>query len=243
MKPISLSFLGLAALLALNSSSIRASQIGIVTVCYACQNNGDVAVDAALAANPGVASDGILFDFDNTSAFAITGGIFSVSGTSPADSFALPTIPAHTEFILIPGVTSDGNTHPSGGLFALAGVMDTSDGSGGITDSSVFKFTGISNGLAVTSITDGTSTAIAGTFTPADPGLFLPWRAPTGGSTSFVGDGPNGDGGCTNCYFSAVATLDTPNVTGVPEPQGGLLMLTGLGLVIGASIVGRRAAR
>ena len=38
------------------------------------QNTGDTAVDAALAANPDVAYDGILFAFKNTSGFAITGG-------------------------------------------------------------------------------------------------------------------------------------------------------------------------
>jgi hypothetical protein len=140
---------------------------------------------------------------------------------SPADSFALPTIAAGSEFILIPGITADGNTHPGGALFSHSGVMDTSDGSGGVSDSSVFSFTGTSTGLAVTSLTAGTGPA-NGTFTSGDTGLIKPCRdAPTRSSrTSFLGLGPSGDGGCSNCYFALVATLDTPNVvSGVPEPS------------------------
>ena len=202
---------------------MHAAQIGQILVCYACQNTGNAAIDAALAANSGVASDGILFAFTNTSAFAITGGTFS-ENASPADTFALPTIAAGATFILIPGVTSDGHTHPSAGLFATTGVMDTSDGAGGVTDSTEFTFTGVSNGLAVSSITAGTSTPIPGSFTAGDPGLFKPFRDnPTAGTTSFLGLGPSGDGGCSNCYFGAVATLQTPTVSPVPEP--GTMML------------------
>lgn len=219
----------------------NASQIGQILVCYACQNTGDPIIDAALTANPGVASDAILFAFKNTSAFAITGGVFSVSGTSPSDSFGLPNIPAGSEFILIPGITSDAGSHPSGGLFANVGVQDTSDGAGGVNDSSIFKFTGTSNGLAVTSLTAGSSTAIAGTFTPGDPGLFKPWISPSGGSTSFVGDGPSGDPGCTNCYFGLVATLNTPTVSATPEPGSFSLFWIGLGAA--SLIVRRRATR
>ena len=41
----------------------QAAVIGDIFVCYACQNTGDAAIDAALANNPGVAGDGILFAF------------------------------------------------------------------------------------------------------------------------------------------------------------------------------------
>jgi hypothetical protein len=141
-----------------------------------------------------------------------------VTNASPADSFALPSIGAGSTFILMPGLTSDGGSHLSGGLFAATGfTADTSDGDGGVTDNSIFKFTGLQGVLAVTSTTFGSSTAIAGTFTAADPGLFRPWISPSGGSTSFLGLGPNGDPGCTNCYFGEVATLNTPTAT-TPEP-------------------------
>lgn len=236
-----LSTLGLLLLCSPVLTCLNASQIGQVFVCYACQDTGDPIIDAALAANPGVASDAILFAFKNTGLFAITGGVFSVSGTSPSDSFSLPSIPAGSEFILIPGITSDGASHPSGGLFADVGVQDTSDGAGGVNDSSIFKFTGTSNGLAVTSLTAGSSTAIAGTFTPADPGLFKPWISSSGGSTSFVGDGPSGDPGCTNCYFGLVATLNTPTVSASPEP--GTLSLLWIGLGAASLIARRRATR
>jgi hypothetical protein len=224
----------------LAAAPVQAGQVGTIFVCYACQNTGNSAIDAALASNPSVANDGILFAFINISAFPITGGVFSVSGTTPTDSFTMPTIAAGGTFILMPGITTDGGSHPSGGLFAHTGTtQDTSDGDGGVNDSSIFKFTGVDNGQPVTSTTFGSSTAIAGTFTPADPGLFLPYRAPVGGgSTSFVGDGPSGDPGCTNCYYGQVATLNTPTITATPEPQSFAFM--GAGLVAMAWISFRR---
>jgi len=230
--------IGLSALVAMCITiPMHASVIGDIFVCYACQNTGDATIDAALAANTGVASDGILFAFKNTSGSAITGGVFSVGGTSPSDSFVVPIIEPGGEFILMPGITSDGGSHPSGGLFAHTGsAMDTSDGGGGVADDSIFMFTGLSNTLAVTSLTAGTGAA-NGTFTSGDPGLIKPFRDnPTGSSrVSFLGDGPSGDGGCNNCYFGLVATLDTPNVvSGVPEPS--TLLLFGSALIaIGAA--------
>ena len=230
-----LKLMGLSALVALCLSvPIHAAVIGDIFVCYACQNTGDAAIDAALANNPGVASDGILFAFKNISSSAITGGVFSLGGTSPSDSFALPTLEAGGEFILMPGITSDGGSHPSGALFAHTGAaMDTSDGDGGVSDNSIFKFTGFSTGLAVSSLTAGTGAA-NGTFLPGDTGLIKPWISPSGGRTSFVGDGPSGDGGCSNCYFGLVATLNTPSVTGVPEPSTLLLLGSAL-IAIGAA--------
>src|SRR5581483_8363000 len=50
--------------------------VGSIYACYACQNTGDQAIDDALAANPSVANDGLLFEFNNTSGTAITGGVF-----------------------------------------------------------------------------------------------------------------------------------------------------------------------
>jgi PEP-CTERM motif len=119
---------------------------------------------------------------------------------------------------------------------------DTSDGAGGLSDSSIFEFTGTSDGLAVTSFTAGSFTAIAGTFTPGDPGLDLPYRDnPTGASReSFVGLGPSGDGGCNNCYFGEVATLDVPSANATPEPASVVLLLSGVGLISWAR---RRASR
>lgn len=217
-----------------------ATQVGQILVCYACQHTGNAAIDAALAVNPGVASDGILFAFENTSSTAITGGVFSENG-SPADSFALPSIAAGSTFILVPGVTSDGGVHPSAGLFAADGVKDTSDGAGGLTDSTMFKFVGFDNSAIVTSMTAGTSTAVPGTFTSGDPGLFKPFRDnPAAGTTSFIGQGPSGDGGCSNCYFGVVATLDTPGATSTPEPGTAASLIVGLGLMLSAVYLGIR---
>ena len=214
-------------------ASANAGQVGTIYVCYTCNTTGNSAIDAALTANPSIANDGILFAFINTSGFSINGGVFSVTNASPADSFTLPTIAAGGTFILMPGITSDGNFHTSGGLFFDSGATaDTSDGAGGVTDASVFSFTGTDNTLAVTSTTFGSSTGTAGTFTAGDPGLDKPYIFPVsaGSSVSFLGLGPSGDGGCTNCYYGEVATLNTPNA-GTPEPGTLTLLIGGLGAI------------
>jgi hypothetical protein len=199
--------------------------VGTIYACYACQNTGNAAIDAALTANPSVASDGLLFAFVNTSGSAITGGVFTVKGTLPNDSFALPTIAAGGTFILIPGITSDGSLgHLTGSIFAATGsTMDTSDGDGSVNDTTVWSFTGLDNGLSATT----------GNFTAGQANLILPFRDnPANGSTSFLGDGPSGDGGCNNCYFGPIAAINTPTVTAVaPEPGACGLALTGAGML------------
>jgi len=220
-----------ASLLAAVIAPAYATQVGEIYACYACQNTGNAAVDAALTANPSVASDGLLFAFVNTSGSAITGAVFSVTG-STNDSFALPTIGAGATFILMPGLTSDGGVHPGGGLFFLSGsTMDTSDGAGGVSDTSVWSFTGTDNGQSATT----------GNFTAGQANLILPFRDnPANGSTSFLGLGPSGDGGCSNCYFGPIAAINTPTVTAAPEPGACGLALTGAGML--AFFVRRRMA-
>jgi hypothetical protein len=210
-----------------------AATVGEILACYACNFNenppgftGNAAIDAALQANPGVAADGILFAFVNTSSTSITGGTFSVSGPV-ADSFALPTIAANSTYILLPGLSNDGGVHLSGGLFEHVGfTQDTSDGQGNVNDSSAFSFIGLSSPSAVTS----------GVFHPGDPALILPWRDNPNAFTSFIGQGPNGDG-CTNCYFGQIATLSTPDVTATPLPAALPLFASGLA---GLGWIGRR---
>ena len=211
------------------------TQVGQVLVCYTCTNTGNPVIDAALAANPGVSSDGILFAFVNTSGSAIGGGVFDVSGASPNDSFTIQSIAAHSTFVLIPGVTDDGVTHPSGGLFELTGVKDTSDGAGGVSDSSSFSFVGFQGSDTIYSLTAGSSTPHRGSFTAGDPGLVFPAQDDPSDLVSFLGLGPDGDSGCYNCYFHKVATLDVDTGgPGVPEPAAWSLMLLGFGTVGGA---------
>jgi hypothetical protein len=210
-----------------------AGTVGEILACYACTTaTGNAAIDAALAANPTVAVDGILFAIVNTSNTDITGATFSVSGPTLTDSFALPTIAANSTFILMPGLTNDGGVHTVGGLFEHVGfTQDTSDGEGNVNDTSAFSLTGLSGLLAVTS----------GIFHPGDAALILPYRDNPNASTSFVGDGPNGDGGCNDCYFGQIATLSVPDVVGATPLPGALpLFASGLGAL---GLLGRRLKR
>ena len=155
----------------------------------------------------------------------VHGRLFSVN--SLADSFVVPTIAANSTYILMPGISNDGNGHPLNGLFAtIGGTQDTSDGQGGVSDGSIFSFTGLAGLLAVTSNTPGD---LPGTFSPGNPALILPARDLPTWFVSFVGFGPNGDGGCFNCYFGRVATLDVPDASTTPLPAALPLFATGLG--------------
>ena len=213
MKRLILALIGVVGMW---GSHANATVVGDILACYACSGTGNAAVDAALAANPGVAGDGLLFAFENSSGTAITNATFNVTGS--ADSFSIGTIAANSTYILIPGVTNDGGVHVSINLFAANGIKDTSDGGGSVSDASVFSFTGLEGALSVTS----------GTFTAGDPGLIRPYRDnPASGSTSFLGNGPSGDGGCSNCYFGQIALLSTPSVGSVPEPSTWAMMLLG----------------
>ena len=207
----------------------NASAVSVVNIfaCYACQNTGNAAIDAALTANPTVSADGLLFAFVNTSLSAITGAKFSVTNATVNDSFSIGTIGAGATAILMPGLSNDGALHLAGGLFAHTGsTMDTSDGDGGVTDASIFSFTGLFNASAVTS----------GNIVPGDPSLIRTYRdVGATGKTSFLGLGPNGDSGCTNCYFGPIGSGAVDVAAPVPEPETYALMLAGLGVLGWAS--------
>lgn len=218
---------------ATGSALMPAAQVGTIYACYACANTGNSAVDTYLTSGPGgtsVSSDGLLFAFWNSGSTPITNAAFSVSGSSSADVFKIGTIAADSTFILVPGVTSDGGTHPSNGFFnSSQGVLDTSDGAGNITDSSVWSFTGTDAGQSVTS----------GNITAGESSLLMPFINPTvsGSMVSFIGQGPSGDGGCNVCYFGPIASLASSSSTGggggsaVPEPADFSLIALGIGVI------------
>jgi hypothetical protein len=206
----------LIGVLSMWGSHANATVVGDILACYACQNTGNASIDAALTANPSVASDGLLLAFVNNSGSAITGAFFYVNNGTYLDTVNIGNIGANSTFIFMPGISNDGGNHISSSLFFHSGsTMDTSDGDGGVSDSSLFAFTGSQGPLAVTS----------GVFTPADS--FRPYRDNAAFSTSFVGQGPNGDGGCINCYFGEIALLSVPSVGAVPEPSTWAMMILG----------------
>lgn len=222
MKKVNFLSFAIASLLVGYVSSVsdraEAAVVGDIQACYSCQDTGNAAIDAALAANNSVAVDGLLLAFINTSGSAITNATFSVNTGSYSDTFSIGTIAANSTFIFLPGLSDDGGVHPAGSLFAHTGAtMDTSDGDGSVNGNSAFSFSGLENGLAVTS----------GSFTPLSVGT-QPYRDnPNAGNTDFIGVDGTGDPGCDNCFYGTLANLSTPNVGAVPEPSTWAMMLLG----------------
>jgi hypothetical protein len=201
---------------ALCTPAAQASNGVDIYACYACNTTGNALIDAQLSGYPDVAYDGLLFAFINNGA-TVTNATFSFTNANPNDGFNLGTIAAGATVIVIPGYSSDAASHPSGGLFAVTNVTtDTSEGAGGVTDSTVWVF----------NAKLGTQTVSSGTFTAGDSALIQPFRDGGNGSTSFLGNGPSGDGGCNNCYYGLIAS---GTVAAVPEPASLPLYALGLG--------------
>ena len=221
LKSIAAAALASVAVFAPAASSAQSLDI---FACYACQNSGNAAIDASLLANPSVPSDGLLFAFVNNTGFAISNAMFSVTSANPVDSFNIGSIAAGATFIMLPGLSNDSGAHATGGLFSSIGsTADTSDGAGGVNDASVFTFSGLAGGSALNS----------GSIIPGTPSLIRTWRdLGATGQTSFLGLGPNGDGGCTNCYFSRIGSASiADSVAPVPEPETYALLLAGIGFL------------
>ena len=138
--------------------------------------------------------DGPAFVIQNTSDYAISDGVLSIGpgGVSTPDSYDVGTIPAGGNVVIVPGLSNDGQSHPSGGFFAYTGSnLDTSD-SGPNEDDVQFEFTGMGDGVKLDS----------GIFTPAatqgasDDG--------TVSNLNFLGGPGDNDQPCTNCFGPAV---------------------------------------
>lgn len=207
--PLSVKVGAALALLTVGLASVPAAQaqVGDIQAFYNAVNPFGI--------NPN--QDAPTFVFENTSAAAITGGIFTVGANSAtvADSFNIGTIAAGGRFILTPGVQNDGGAGHT--FFAATGARDTSD-SGPGEDTVPFEFTGLQNGVVI------------------DSGLFTPnaTKGPSPDKTipviNFLGGGPSSDGPCNNCFGpTIVARLNTP----APIPEATTRLSTALLLALG----------
>ncbi len=195
-----MTLLGLAV-----SHPAQAGVVGDIQAFYNAPNTFGVGVIDAPA-----------FVFENTSGNAITGSAFTIDpGTASADTFTIGTIAGGGSFTLIPGQSNDGAAGHTFFAF-LGGPLDTSD-SGQDGDGISFQFTGLQNGVAISS---GVFTAGA-SARPAGDGS-VP-------SINFLG-GPN-DGPCNDCFDpTKVAVLSTPAVPEVSTVASlGLLLWLGAG--------------
>ena len=201
----------------LGIASLHAGTVGTVTVCYACGSFAGVNN-----------TDWVAFEFTNLTGTDITNAVIQIQvggDNGTADSFSIGTIAASSSVFVTPGLSNDGNAGHSFFLFTGSG-RDTSD-VGPNSDSVPFEVTGLWGG------------------TPVDTGVFTP--AATGGlsddhlqtDVNFLG-GPSGDP-CNVCFGpEVVADINTPTVSGVPEPSSLLWLLPGLGMILALRV--RRAA-
>jgi hypothetical protein len=201
--------LGLFAFL----SAPAQADVGNIQVCYKCSGPA--------GNNFGFGTlDGPIFAINNTSATAITSAVLTANG----DSFDIGTIAPGGQFLIVPGVTSDGNAGHTF-FFVTGSILDTSD-AGPSSDSTPFSFTGML-GLV----------PLSTSFTPGDTDG--PSLDDTISQINFLGGGPFSDGDCSNCFSGTVATITAP-VSTTPEPSSVLLFSTGL-LALGLALKKRIA--
>jgi hypothetical protein len=154
--------------------------------------------------------DGPAFLIENTSGADITSVVFTVE----SDSLRVGTIAAHSSIVVIPGLSTDGQTH-AGFFKNLGAALDTSD-SGPNGDGVQFQLTGLQGAVGVDS----------GVFTPgATAG---PSNDGTISHINFLGGGsPDTDVACNNCFGPKVVA-ELVLQPGVPEPSAWILLSVGM---------------
>ncbi|MGD0360214.1 MAG: VCBS repeat-containing protein [Bryobacteraceae bacterium] len=207
-------------------ASSAAAGVGTIMVSYYTPHNFN---------NLGVL-DGPTFAIQNTSSVALTNGVLYIgaNSTTPADSFAVGTIPPNSAVYVMPGASNDGGSNHT--FFKYTGsIRDTSD-EGPDENTVPFVFTASWNGTPVTT----------GTFTPG------PSAGPSNDGTvkfiNFLGGPNNADAPCNDCFgpklAATIATVPSDfNHDGHPDviweaPTSGFAQLWLLGGAQGVTVMG-----
>jgi hypothetical protein len=185
---------------ATQSGSVSAQQVvGSITVCYYA---------TACPFTPVI--DGPVFQFSNTGSSKISGAKFSVLANAKygvvKDTFVIGVIKPSASVVLVTGQSDDRHAHPAGGIFTDIGEpLDTSD-VGPNANAIKFRFTGMVDGVMVTS-----GTIVTGaTEGPSNDGTVK--------HINFLGGPGNADGPCNDC----VGPLQIALLTTVPPPAASL---------------------
>lgn len=166
----------------------------------------------------GAPIDGPVFVFVNTSSTPITNALFSVSdaASSVQDSFTIGTLGPNQTFILVPGVTDDGQNHGSNNFFTVTGTPNDTSDNGPSDNAARFTFTGQQGGTQIQSV-DVCGIVGAPVFTPAcTQGASNDGAVP---NINFLGGPGDNDGPCNNCFGpQIVALLNTVTSGGSSGP-------------------------
>jgi acid phosphatase len=179
----------------------KAAGVGDIKVCYYCSNS--------FGLSPTL--DGPAFIIENPSGTAITNGVLTLGPTGGSDFFFVGTIPAGSHFIVLPGITNDGQTGHS--FFAVTGTIRDTSEYGPNADNTQFEFTGLQGSLNVDS----------GVFTPTTS------KRPSNDGLvplmNFLGGPGNNDGPCNDCYGPAVVATLTATAPTVHAPSHVVLVV------------------
>ena len=161
-------------------STAAHAQVAKISACY-------YATSCAYAGSGVV--DGVAFRIANTSTSTLKNVTITLLANAtlgvPDDTYSVGAIAAGANSVVIPGLSNDGASHPTGGIFTYIGApLDESDNYAN-ADNLIFRFRATVNGLVIRKyVTVGKSAG------PSNDGSV--------GHLNFLG-GPSGDP-CADCF-------------------------------------------